>query len=257
MLSSRSRAIARTGALILSRDPAPHVVMVVLPLLFTAFLKPAMAAQLAATGHPGANGSEQLIPGMAVMFCFLSSQAICMLFFREHYWGTWDRLRATGARASELLVGKAAPLLVLMAAQMTLLFATGALVFGFRITGSVVALVALVTGVVLLVLTFGLMTVAVFRTLDQAMVVGSLVGMLMAGLGGALAPVSSLPSWAQGLAHAMPTYWGMNGLSDVTLRGAGLADVAGPLAVLFGSAAACAVVAAWRFRPSEAKNGLT
>lgn len=257
MLSTRSRAIARTSTRILANDPAPIVVMLVMPLLLTAFLKPAMAAQLRASGVVGATGAEQLVPGMAVLFAFLSTSTICTLFYREHFWGTWERLRASGARATELMIGKALPLLALMLGQMVVLFAAGAVFFGYRVNGSVLALGALVVGLVLCVLTFGLMVVALFHTLDQAMVLGNLVGMLMAGVGGALAPATTFPDWAQAVAHATPTYWGLRGITDVTVNGAGLTDVAGPLAVLFGFTAACSVVAAVRFNPTETKVGTT
>lgn len=257
MLSTRSRAVARTGARVLANDPGPIIAMLALPLLLTAFLKPAMAAQLHAAGFAGATGAEQLVPGMAVMFAFLTNQITCTLFYREHYWGTWERLRASGARASELMLGKAIPLFAVILGQVLTLFAVGALVFGYRITGSLLALVVLLVGLVACVIAFGLMVVALVRTLDQAMMLGSLVGMLMAGLGGALAPVSSMPGWAQAVAHVTPTYWGLRGINDVTFAGAGLGDVVVPLAVLLGFAAVCAVVAAARFNPTETKIGTT
>jgi len=257
MLFSRSGAVARTSTRVLLADPAPLFIMVVLPLLFTAFLRPAMAARLQADGFVGATGAEQLIPGMAVLFAFLSTQTVCTLFYREHYWGTWERLRASGARGPDIMLGKAAPLLVLMLAQMALLFVVGTVGFGYRINGSLIALVALVVGLVICVLSYGLMVVALFRTLDQAMVVGNLGGMLLAGLGGALAPAESLPGWAQAFAHLTPTFWGLQGIQDVTLSGAALPDVAGHLAVLLGASALFVAVAALRFNPNETKIGST
>lgn len=256
-MSSRSRAIARTSARILANDPAPHVVMIVLPLIFTAFLGPAMAAQLHAAGYAGASGAQQLIPGMSVLFAFMSCQTVCTLFFREHYWGTWERLRASGARSWELMVGKSVPLFVLMLGQMALLYGAGVAFFGFRVHGSVVALALLMVGIVVCVLTFSLMAVALFATLDQAMVVGSLGGMVMAGLGGALAPATSLPVWAQDVAHVMPTYWALDGIHRVTLDGAGLGDVLRALGAMAAFALVCGLVAAWRFNPTETKNGTT
>jgi len=157
----------------------------------------------------------------------------------------------------DLIVGKTAPLFVVMGLQMLVVFGAGALVFGYRINGSMPALVLLVTALVVCVLSYGVMLVAVFRTLDQAMVIGNLLGLLMAGLGGALAPAALLPGWAQALAHVTPTYWGLRGIRDVTLSGASVADVAGPLVVLVGFSAACIVVAALKFRPTDTKIGST
>jgi ABC-2 type transport system permease protein len=257
MRTSRKVAIARTSVRILANDPAPTIVMIVMPLILAAFLKPAMAAQLRAQGFDAANGAEQVIPGLAVMFAFLSTQVTSMLFFREHYWGTWERLRATGASASDLLLGKAIPLFFVMLAQLAVVFGAGALIFGYRVNGSILALALLVAGLVAAVISYAIMTVAVFRTLDQAMVTGNLGGMLMAGLGGALAPAATLPGWAQAVAHVTPAYWGLNGIRDVTMSRAGLADIGAPMLALALFAAVCCSIAALRFRPTEAKIGTT
>jgi len=79
----------------------------------------------------------------------------------------------------------------------------------------------------------------------------------MAGLGGALAPVSSLPQWAQVVAHLSPAYWALIAMRSITLDHAGLVNVAGSLAMLLLFGAAFSAVAAWRFRPATAKIGTT
>lgn len=257
MLSPRSRALARANTLLLLKDPAPFIVQVIIPLVLMAFLRPSMAAQLHALGSTGANGSEQLVPGMTVMFSFLCGQQIAMIFYREHYWGTWERLRAAGASGYELMLGKSLPLLAMLTVQTALLMAAGALLFDFRISGSWLAFALLAAGNALAVLTWGLLGVAIFRTLDQAMVLGNLGGMLMAGLGGALAPAATLPGWAQAAAHVTPTYWVLRGMGDVTLHSAGLGDVLGPLLAVLAFAVVCGGVAVWRFNPTEAKIGTT
>jgi ABC-2 type transport system permease protein len=81
--------------------------------------------------------------------------------------------------------------------------------------------------------------------------------MVMAGIGGALAPASSLPGWAQAAGHATPAYWALNALRDVTLNGAGLRQVAWPVVILLGFTATFVTVAALRFRPTDAKVGTT
>jgi ABC-2 type transport system permease protein len=257
MQYSRKWAIARTSVRILANDPAPTIVMIAMPLILAAFLKPAMAAQLQAQGFDGANGAEQVIPGLAVMFAFLSTQVVSMLFYREHYWGTWERLRATGASASDVMIGKAVPLFVVMVIQLAVVFGAGGVLFGYRINGSFLALGVLIAALVAAVIGYAVMIVAILRTLDQAMVVGNLGGMLMAGLGGALAPAASMPGWAQAAAHLSPAYWGLNGIRDVTLGQAGLADVVGPLFALPAFTLCCGLIAALRFRPTEAKIGTT
>jgi ABC-2 type transport system permease protein len=257
MLSSRSVAIARTGTRLLLADPAPLTVTIVMPLLFAAFLMPSTRAQLRAEGYATATGAEQLIPGLGIMFAFLGVALVGTLFFREHAWGTWDRLRASSASTLDVVVGKVVPLYVCQLLQLVVLFGAGRLLFGYRPSGSVLALAVVVAVFVAMLAAFGVMLVAVFSTMDQALVIGNLGGMLMSGLGGALAPATSLPGWAQAIAHASPAYWALDALRDITLKGAGLGDVVRPLLVLAGFAVLFALVAALRFRSSDPKVGTT
>ena len=208
MSLTRSAAIARTTVRLVAKDPGVTIIMIVMPLIFIAFLKPSMEAQLAQQGYQGASGAQLGVPGLAVMFAYLSIQTVCMLFFREHVWGTWQRLRAAGATGAELVIGKAGPLVVVILAQMAVVFAASAWLFDYRINGSPLALVLLLLGIAVSVVSLGVLAVAVFRTLDQAMIVGNMAGMVMAGFGGALAPTATLPGWAQAFAKVTPTYWG-------------------------------------------------
>lgn len=253
----RSLAVARTGVKLLLADPAPIIVTVLMPLLFSAFLLASARAQLRLAGVAHATGGEQLVPGMAVLFAFLGSALVGTLFFREHAWGTWDRLRASPASTWDIVIGKVLPLYVCQLLQMAVLFAAGRLLFGYRPNGSMVALALVVVLFVAMLVAFGVMLVAVFSTMDQALVIGNLGGMLMAGVGGALAPASTLPGWAQAIAHVTPAYWALDALGAITLRHARLGDVWRPVTVLVAFTVGFAVVAALRFRPSDTKVGTT
>lgn len=256
-MSRRSWAVARTGLLLLLRDPAPMLVTLVMPVLLVAFLVPGARAQLRMAGYSATNGSEQVVPGMAVMFAFLGTQLVGTLFFREHAWGTWDRLRASSATTPDLVVGKAAPLYLVQLLQFGLLLLAGRLLFGFRVQGSLPAMLVVVAAFVAMLVAYGVMLVAVFPTMDLALVIGNLGGMVMAGLGGALAPVSALPLWAQGVARLSPAYWALDSLRAITLDGAGVSDVLPALSVVFAFGATFTLVALWRFQPSAAKVGTT
>jgi ABC-2 type transport system permease protein len=253
----RSLTIARTGFKLLLADPAPILITVIMPLLFSAFLLPSARAQLRLAGVTDATGAEQLVPGMAVLFAFLSIQLVGTLFFREHAWGTWDRLRASPASTMDIVIGKVLPLYVCQVAQMAVLFLAGRVLFGYRPAGPVLALAVVTAVFVAVLVAFGVTLVAVFPTMDQAMVVGSLGGMLMAGLGGAFVPAASLPGWAQAAAHLTPAYWAIEALRSVTVDGAGLSDLGRPLAVLAAFGVGLAGLAALRFRASDTKIGTT
>jgi ABC-2 type transport system permease protein len=233
------------------------LVTLVMPVILAAFLVPGAKAQLRLAGYPAANGGEQVIPGVAVMFAFLGTQLVGTLFFREHAWGTWDRLRVTQATTLDIMVGKAGPLYVVQLAQFGLLLAAGRMLFGYHPTGSLPALVIVGASFVAMLVAYGVMLVAIFPTMDLALVIGNLGGMVMAGLGGALTPVSALPRWAQDLAHATPAYWALDALRAITLDHAGLRDVLTAVVVILGFGAAFTLIAVWRFQPATVKVGTT
>ncbi len=257
MISRRSLAVGRLSGRLLLSDPAPMIVTVAMPLILAPFLVPAARAQLQLAGYRAAGGGDQVIPGLAVLFAFLSTQLVGTLFFREHAWGTWDRLRASPASTADIVLGKVAPLYLAQLLQLAVLLAAGWLLFGFRPDGSVAALVLVGALFVAMVVAYAVMLVALCPTMDLALVLGNLGGMVMAGLGGALAPVSSLPQWAQAVAHLSPAYWALDAMRSITLDHARLPDVAGSLGVLLLFTAGFAAVAAWRFRPSAVKIGTT
>lgn len=253
----RSYSIARTSWQLQLRDPASSVIMTVLPLILIAVLIPSAKAQLVLSGYPNATGAEQTVPGLAVLYAFLSVEQVTTLFFREHAWGTWDRLRASPASTADIVIGKVVVRFLVQLAQTAIVFAVGGLLFGYRPNGSVPAIAIVVVVFTGMLVCFGVMLVALCRTMDQANTIGMLGGMVMAGLGGALAPVSSFPGWVQSVAPFTPAYWVLDALRRLTLEHATLADVAPATGIALAFAAGFALIAALCFRSSAVKIGTT
>jgi ABC-2 type transport system permease protein len=225
-----------------------------MPLVVMAFMRPVFRYALeSGEGYAGANGSEHAVPGMAVMFGFFMVGMTAFTFFREHGFGTWDRIRATPTRPWEVLVGKLLPFLVVILAQQLTLFALGAALFGLELRGSVVALVLVAGALSFCFVAFAVAVVALARSVQEINVLQTVGTMVFAGLGGALAPVSLLPGPLEDLAPAVPSYWAMRGYRSVILDGGGLAEVALPAAVLLLFAAGLLAIAAVRFRFEESK----
>lgn len=227
-----SLAVAAIDARILRRDPAPVLVMIVIPLVFVPFLLPGAGAQLAATGHGGASGAQYAVPGLAVLFAMLCVQQIVAAFHRDHQSGVWERLRMSPATLPELLIGKSLAALGAQVVQLVVVLGGGALLFGYRPNGSWLGVVLVAAVFSLTMVAFGVLVVAVFRTQDQALAVCSVVAMLMAGLGGAFGPVAALPDLLRSVAPVSPAFWALDALTALTLDGAGPTDVLVPLGVL-------------------------
>lgn len=253
MSLTRSLAMLRHELRVLSKDLAPVVVLTAMPIAVIAFLKPTLRPALNFSGYPEANGAEQAVPGMAVMFAFFLVGFTGFAFFREHGWATWDRLRASPARTGEIVFGKIVPGMVVATVQLVVLFGLGVLLFGMRVPGSALGLGLVAFCLALFLAVFAVALVSLCRTVQQLNAVANIGAMLFAGLGGALTPVTFLPGWAQPLAPATPSYWAMRGFRSVVLDGTGLAGVVLPVIVLLAFTAGAGLIIALRFRVEESK----
>lgn len=248
-----SAAIARLDLRVVLRDSGPIVFLIFMPLVVMAFVKPAFRFALV-SAHPGANGAEQAVPGMIVMFGFFAVGMTGFAFFREHGWNTWDRLRASWATPAEIMLGKLAVPLLLSVVQIVALFLLGHVLYGLHIRGSLAGLAVVSFGLVACLLALALMLVAVFRTIQQVNAAANIGGLVFAGFGGSLTPIALLPHWARTIAPETPGYWAMRGFRAVILDGAGVHGALPATGVLLAFAAAFGVVAAWRFRMAESKT---
>jgi ABC-2 type transport system permease protein len=248
-----SFAIMRHEYRVMWSDPSTLIFVIVVPLLMVALMKELFAAALAAEGYTGTNGSEFAVPGMAVGFAAFGVAYAGFTFFRDHGWGTWDRLRATAASSVDLMVGKVVPSVTVTIVQLGVLFVLGGPLFGLHVSGSALALAVIIVVLALALCAFGMAVTAMSRTMQQLNAIGSVGGVALAMLGGAWVPVSAMPGWAQAIAPVLPTYWAMEAFQRVILEGGGLADVALPIVILIGFGAVFTAVAAVKFRFEESK----
>jgi ABC-2 type transport system permease protein len=110
----------------------------------------------------------------------------------ERTWRTWDRLRATPARSSELLATKALPGFGMPAVQQAEVLLFGAVAFGLRIADPVL-LAAAVLSWALALLGIGTVLGAMLRSQSELNMAYDLGGVVLTALGGALVPLSVLP----------------------------------------------------------------
>ncbi len=235
-----TRARRGSATLVLARhelrlqrdDVLPLLLLVLLPLAVVVFFQPALELALFAEGYVHADGSSQAVPGVAVTFSLFLVGYVGLSFFRDHGWGTWQRLRSVPVPRSRILAAKMLPLILLSWAQLAVIFGFGFLLFDLHANGSILALVVVATVFAAVPVTAGVVAVAFARTLQQVNVVANLGSIVVAGLGGALVPLSLLPGWVRSIAPASPAYWGMRAFRSVLLERGGIPDVALPVVVL-------------------------
>jgi ABC-2 type transport system permease protein len=251
----RSVAIARNELRVMRRDPLPLVVLLVMPLLMAPLFATTFRAALILSGHPHASGADFAIPAQAVQFAFFLAPFTAFLFFREHGWKTWLRLRSSPASSAEIMIGKAAPMLALGILQILVLLTFGRVVLGLHLHGEAIAVSAVEILYVCCAVAFGIALTALLRSSQQVNAFGFLFATLMAAIGGALVPLNTLPAWTRRLAPATPQYWAMRASHDLLLDGKAAGTVVAPLIALALFTAAFVAIALRRLHFDDAKVG--
>ena len=252
------RAVLRNEFRLLRRDTAVVILTLAMPLIVISILKSTVGASLVASGAEGATGAEQAVPGIALLFGFFICGFLGLSVFREHSWGTWDRMRATRADTGAILAGKATPWAVVSLVQMTLLFVIGVLIFDLNIPG-----LAEVGGIALIIATwsffivaFALFVVAIASSVQVVQAFANLGAMVFGTLGGALVALAQLPGWARAVSPLFPTHWAMRGFRALLLEDKGFGGAIVPALVLVGFAVLFGGLAAVRFDGAQAKVGI-
>jgi ABC-2 type transport system permease protein len=248
MSLARLRTILGHELRLARRDPVTVMVLVVFPIITMAFVKPAFRAALQQSGYPHANGSEQVVPGQAVMSAFFIVSVTTFAFFSEYAYRTWDRLRASPASSIEIVVGKATPRIAMVVAQLLVVLGAGVLLFDLHFRGDAIALLPLILVFAVTLVLLGVAITSLAHSAQQASAI-AFVGMVLFGaIGGALVPLSVLPHWAKPFAPVTPTYWAMRGFNSVILDGRGWGAMVAPVAALAAMSLAFTAVALRKLR---------
>jgi ABC-2 type transport system permease protein len=208
-----------------------------------------MPAGAASTIDEVTSSFQLTVPGNAVLFGFFIALTCALSFAEERRSGTWRRLLAAPVAPAKLLVAKLAPYVVLGALQVGILFVVGAVGFGMPIGGSIPALAVLTIGVAACATTLGLLIAALSSTEKQISSLGAVLIMIMGLVGGCMFPRAMMPHAMQQVGLFVPHGWALDGYYALVVgKGAGFADVARPIAAVYGFAALFAIAGLRRFR---------
>ncbi len=187
--------------------------------------------------------------GLAVMsVAGLGIRAFNETITREQTLGTLEVLLVTPTPIPVLLAGSLVLPLALTFLDVALYIGIGIGVFGNGLTLSGVVL-----AFPLFVLTlasfcaFGIVGASVAVLAKRGDPVSGLLVQVTSVLSGALFPVSVLPPVLELLARCFPAYYGINGLREALLGGAGWSEVAPDLAVLAGFVTIMLPASVWIF----------
>jgi ABC-2 type transport system permease protein len=199
------------------------------------------------------NAMEIAVPGIAVLFLFLSAGATGLAIYSEKKLGTFRRLLSAPLRKAEMLSGKMLAALLVVLLQTVVIFAVGAWIMPLlgmdRIAlGNLPALAVVSLLVALCSTSLGVLLAALCRTESQISGMASAVLWVAGAVAGAFIPQFLLGNLLGAIGKVTPHYWAISAFSDVIVRGEGLAGIGPQLGILALFTAAFLAIGVWRFK---------
>jgi len=193
------------------------------------------------------------VPGIAVMFVFLTAQSAAHMVFDEKKVGAFRRLLAAPVSKADILIGKMIPNIIIGLIQIAVIFAFGVLgmkLLGFRpmsLGNDPLALVIVAFLVALCSSSLGVVIAALARTENQIGGLSTLLLWVLAILGGSIIPLFYLESFLGPIPKLIPHYWANRAFSDITVRGLGIGDITLEMGVILLFCAIFFAIGLWRF----------
>jgi len=187
--------------------------------------------------NPTLDYQHYMVPGLLVALVtmiatLLSAQNIA----REKELGTLEQLNVTPLTRGQFITAKLLPFWVLGLADLGLGVAVGHAVFGVPVRGSLLLLFASAGIYLVVALAIGLWISTLVDTQQQAMFVTYFILVIYLLLSGLFTPVDSMARWVQIVSVLNPVRHFVTISRAVLVKGAGIAEIAGPLAILAGYA---------------------
>ncbi|HEY47146.1 MAG: hypothetical protein AMJ88_11255 [Anaerolineae bacterium SM23_ 63] len=182
------------------------------------------------------NEFDYYAPGMMVFALLMIIPQTAMLVGRELRWGTLRRLRLSGVRAWELLMGISLAQMAVAVIQVLVVFIS-ALALGYNNHGSLILAVFVGLAISLSAVGMGLIVTCFIENDSQAVNLGSTVTMVQVFVSGAFFPLPPLTVFTLlghpiGLFDIFPATHGMLALQQVLNDGAGLEGIGFRLAAI-------------------------
>lgn len=190
-----------------------------------------------------------MVPGILVQLITIVGTLMTALnIVREKEAGTLDQLNVTPIPRAVFIAAKLIPLWSIGLVVLAFGLLIGRVVFGVPMEGSLLLVFAAAAVYLVAALGIGLLVSTIAETQQQALFVTFALLMVYILMSGLFTPVSGMPTWVQWVAQVNPLLHFIQIMRAVLLKGAGLADVAEPLAILTVGGALILTVAVRRYR---------
>jgi ABC-2 type transport system permease protein len=192
---------------------------------------------ISTNGEPLIRGNSSsfqfLAPGfMALTVVFGALSGVGFAISREREQGTMDGLLVSPIPATAVIAGKILSQTVRGMIQGFLILGLAMAVFGVRIYGSPIIMVAVMLMGVASFVGVGIILTSIAPEQETAQMLVILLQFPMMFLSGIIFPISQLPSWMQWIGKAMPLYYAADALRKVMILNAGFNVIWSDLIIL-------------------------
>jgi ABC-2 type transport system permease protein len=158
-----------------------------------------------------------LVPSYAVTFAFFLVLTIGWLFVAERRQGTLTRLRAAPLTRWELLAGKFLPALMLSVTQGLFLILAGRLLFGMSLGSQPLWLLATIVATSWAATGLAMLVASLAKTETQVAVYGTLLVLVLAGIGGSMMPRDLMPESMRRFSYITPHAWSLDAYQQLLI----------------------------------------
>jgi ABC-2 type transport system permease protein len=199
--------------------------------------------------NPAASTALNIVPGLVGTILTMTMLIFTALSVtREIERGTMESLLSMPITPLEIMLGKIFPYVIVGFVQATLIVATGVLVFGVPVLGSLWLLAALSTLFIAANLSIGYTFSTVSQNQLQAVQMSMMFFLPNILLSGFMFPFAGMPKWAQWIGECLPLTHYIRIVRAIMLKGTVLADLRYDSLALFGLMLIAMSIAVARFR---------
>ena len=190
-----------------------------------------------------------LMPGLFTITTISGSFfGVSYLMVNERETGILRRYRVTPVTAATLTIANAVRALATLSVSLLVQGLVAWLVFHVRVTGSLMSLAAMLLLGATAFVPLGLFVGSVAQDMKSAPAISNLIFFPMMFVSGAAVPFFMLPEWLQVTGRLLPATYLVEGLQGVIVRGEGLVELQGVVAVLLLTTAIGAALNGMLFR---------
>jgi ABC-2 type transport system permease protein len=211
--------------------------------------RPPLTVEARAWYNPNLETRWNLLPGLIASLSMIQTLMLAALSVaRERENGTFDQLLVTPFSPTEIMIGKAIPIMLIGLMQSTIVLMVALFWFEIPLAGSLLTLYAGLTLFTVASVGVGLCISAVSVNMQQAMLYAFMLMMPLILLSGLVTPVRNMPQFLQIATLVNPLRFAIDLVQRVYLEGVGLPEIIHDLIPLVIISALTLPLAAWLFR---------